>query len=87
MRAVRPFSFTTRPVRTMMVSAVLGSRAAVCSSRMRNFKGVMVAISRATAWRWPPGEGAHLHVQFILQPQAQGGQLGAVEVDPLFVHP
>ena len=34
-----------------------------------------------------PGEGAHLHVQFILQPQAQGGQLGAVEVDPLFVHP
>ena len=38
----------------MMVSAVLGSRAAVCSSRMRNFSGVMVAISSATAWRWPP---------------------------------
>ena len=34
-----------------------------------------------------PGEGPHLHVQLILQPQAQGGQLGAVEIDALFVHP
>ena len=38
-------------VSSIIRSAVFGSRAAVCSSRMRNLIGVMAHIRRAIAWR------------------------------------
>ena len=62
----------------MMVSAVLGSRAAVCSSKIRNSMGVMVDMRRAMAWRWAAGKDSHLHIHLILQSQPQGAEGFAV---------
>ena len=51
---VRFFSFTILSVSSMISSAVFGSSAAVCSSRIKNSIGVIVDISSAIAWRCPP---------------------------------
>lgn len=48
------FSATIRAVRCRTKSAVRGSSAAVCSSSNRMRDGCSAAISRLTAWRWPP---------------------------------
>ncbi|KAG1316741.1 hypothetical protein G6F63_015944 [Rhizopus arrhizus] len=48
------FSATMRAVNCSTKSAVRGSSAAVCSSSSRMRDGCKAAISRLTAWRWPP---------------------------------
>ena len=45
---------TMRAVSCSTKAAVLGSSAAVCSSSSRMREGCRLAISRLTAWRWPP---------------------------------
>ena len=68
---VRFFSRTTLLVSSMIVSAVFGSRAAVCSSRIRNSIGVIVDIKSAIAWRCPPERTPTLR-PFYLPVQGQG---------------
>ena len=53
-RVVSAFSFTIFSVILMTFSAVLGSSAAVCSSRSRSFGVTIVAISNVSACRCPP---------------------------------
>ncbi len=45
---------TIAAVRSMIVAATLGSRAAVCSSRSSRLGSAMVAMSSDIAWRCPP---------------------------------
>ena len=53
-RQVMWFSATIFLVSSNTLSAVAGSRAAVCSSSNSNLGVTRVAINRVSAWRWPP---------------------------------
>ena len=53
-RQVMWFSATIFLVRSSTFSAVAGSKAAVCSSSSSSLGVTRVAISRVSAWRWPP---------------------------------
>ena len=69
-RVVRWFSSTIFSERVSTLAAVLGSRAAVCSSSNRSFGFFSVAISSVTAWRWPPERSPTLLVMRFSNPKS-----------------
>ena len=71
MSVVRWFSSTISSVRLSTLEAVLGSRAAVCSSSSSRRGLVSVAISRVSAWRWPPESRPTLALRRVSRPRSR----------------
>ena len=57
-------------VKSRTFLAVLGSRAAVCSSRSKSFGFLSVAIRSVTACLWPPERSPTLDVSLVSSPKS-----------------
>ena len=66
----------TRAVRSITMSAVRGSSAARCSSSSNNLAPASVAMSKASAWRWPPDRAATRIAKPRFEPEPDRRQRG-----------